>query len=176
MKNVYFLLLSVTSITTLSAQIQKGTILLGGSLGFNNTNQDGENLTTINISPSAGFFLSNRFAVGSSLNLSLTANDGFSASTIGLGPFARYYFNNSGPARFFGQANVGFQAVFLGDNDGIGLLTSGLGIGADFFLNDHVSIVGLLGYQRVQSSRSEFNYGNIGLNFGIAAFIGGGRE
>lgn len=174
MKNLCTFLLLVASVTVLSAQIQKGSIILGGTVGFNNVSEEGESITVVNVSPTAGFFLNDRFALGSSLNFAVLASEGEDATTIGLTPFVRGYFNGSGTARFFGQLSLGFQSLLSGD-EGTTLLVLGAGIGADFFLNEHVAIEGFLGYQRVQDP-GDFGTNNIGLNFGIAAFIGRDKE
>lgn len=176
MKNFYTLLILCLIVASLSAQIPKGTVLIGGTTGINNLSESGTNITEFNVSPSvAGFFLGNRFALGAVLNLEAALSDGSSAGAIGLSPFARYYFNDSGSTRTFGQVQVGVRTN-LSENNATALLTCGLGIGADFFLNDRVAIEGLLGYQRVQGLQNIIGLSRIGLNFGIAAFIGGGKK
>ena len=176
MKNFCTLLIILASFTILSAQIQKGTVLLGGTVGFNNISEEGEGITYVNVSPNAGFFLSDRFALGSILDFVLVATDGESSASFGLTPFARYYFNASGASRFFGQAKVGFQTGTTNFFDEGTALTFGLGVGADFFLNDNVAIEAFLGYQRLEYSEYEVGLNNIGLNFGVAAFIARGKK
>jgi len=176
MKHLFTLLMLIAFSIHLSAQIQKGTVLLGGTVGFNRISEDGNGISYANFSPNFGYFFSNQFALGSSLDFVLVANDGDSKSSFGLSPFARYYFSDSGNSRFFGQAKVGF---LTGDTDFFEkstALTFGVGIGADFFLNEHVAIEAFLGYQRLQYSEYEVGLNNIGLNFGVAAFIGGGDK
>ncbi len=177
MKNFLALLILLITVTNLSAQIQKGTVLIGGTVGFNNVSEDGDGITTINFSPIVGFFLSDRLAIGGSLDFNLIADDGDNTTSFGLTPFVRYYFNDSGPARFFGQAKAGFQIGTTDFSEDVSTaLVFGLGLGADFFLNDNVAIEGFLGYQRLQYPDAEFGINNIGLNFGVAAFIGRGNE
>lgn len=90
--------------------------------------------------------------------------------------FARVYFNDSGISRFFGQLDVGTQIPDLEEIDyGISFV-GGLGIGADFFLNENVAIEALLGYHRIQDFEAEAGVNVIGLNFGVGAFIGGSEE
>lgn len=176
MKSFFGLLIFIVVAANLSAQIQKGVVLFGGTMGFNSTGSDGAHITSINVSPSAGFFISDRFAIGSSLDFVLVSSDGESSTSFGLVPFARYYFNDSGTSRFFGQAKIGIQT---GDTDFFAESTAwtfGIGVGADFFINDYVAIEGLLGYQRLQYPEYEAGFNNFGLNFGVAAFIGRGHK
>ncbi|MBK6993428.1 MAG: outer membrane beta-barrel protein [Lewinellaceae bacterium] len=176
MKHFFLLLILLVFATNLSAQIQKGTVLLGGTVGFNRISEDGEGITYVNLSPNAGFFLTDRFALGSSLDFIVVASDGESSTSFGLSPFARYYLNEGGKSRFFGQGKFGFQ---IGDTDFFDESTAwifGLGIGADFFLNDNVAIEAILGYERLQYPEYELGLNHIGLNFGVAAFISRGKK
>lgn len=170
-----FLLLCLVA-TQLSAQISRGTIMLGGTAGVNNASADGNSYTTIDVDPLFGYFLGDRFALGASVNLSVFLGEDVTSTSFGFNPFARYYFNTSGTALLFGQAHVGYQN--FGENefgDDLSALNYGLGVGVDFFLNDHVAIEGVLGYRRQQNTDdSDDALNHIGLNFGVAAFIGGG--
>lgn len=177
MKKFYTLLVVCASVTAISAQIHKGSVLLGGTVGFNNVGSDGSSVTTVSLAPKAAFFLSNHFALGGEIDLSLVAANGANATTLDLGPFARYYFNGSGNARFFGQASVGFESSKVGDFGALNSLSLGVGLGVDFFLNNNVAIEGFLGYQHYQYLETDLpidtdGFNVIGLNFGVAAFIG----
>lgn len=174
MKHILLFILLGVSALQLSAQIQKGSILVGGTVGINTINAEETTITAVNVSPQAGFFLSDRFALGGSFDFALVAGEGSSIAGVGIGPFARYYFNNSGSARFFGQADLAFEIPDLEDSDPRGGF--GLGVGADFFLNEHVAIEGFLGYQRIEVFGAESGLNLIGLNFGIAAFLGGNKD
>lgn len=174
MKHILLFVLLGVSAFQLSAQIQKGSILVGGTAGINTVSAEGTTITAVNLSPQAGFFLSDRFALGGSVSLALLAGEGASIFSVGIGPFARYYFNNSGSARFFGQADLAFEIPDLEESDPRGGF--GLGIGADFFLNEHVAIEGFLGYERIQVFEAESGLNLIGLNFGFAAFLGGKKD
>ena len=175
MKNFLTLLFFTLSLSALNAQIQKGTVFLGGTVGFTSISVEGSSATLIELKPSVGYLLSNRFALGGNLDLSLVATDGDSYTTIALSPFARYYFNATGTARFFGQLNVGIQSERAG-GENLNSLKGGLAIGADFFLNDKVAIEGSLGFARANYLDSETplvndGYNTVGLNFGVIAFI-----
>lgn len=176
MKKLFLLFAGLFSTAALFAQLQKGTVLLGGNVGFNNVSADGVSTTVINLSPQALFFTSNRFAVGGLVGVAVQTGNGFDATSISIGPAVRFYFNDSGNSRFFGQFDLGFQSVSSqGFSTEAGVI--GLGIGADFFLNDRVAIEGVLGYRRAEVFEGGGGFNQIGLNFGVAAFIGrGGGE
>ena len=175
MKNLLTLLLFVVCVGGISAQIHKGTVLLGGTLNFRSiryvsiilANED-TRINILTVSPTAAYFLSDRFALGANLGLStIHSNTGTDAKSFALIPYGRYYFNGSGSARFFGQLNVGFQA-----SGGETLPVFGAGVGADFFLNDDVAIEASLDYKRIEDFQAEVGTGYLGLNFGVVAFLG----
>ncbi|MBL7802741.1 MAG: outer membrane beta-barrel protein [Saprospiraceae bacterium] len=172
MKKCTLFVLALLFATTAFAQLQKGTVLLGGTVGFNNYSEEGDGFTVINLSPTAAYFTSNRLAVGGRVNVAITTGDGLNQTVIGVAPLIRYYFNGSGNTRYFGQGSLGFQNQQV-DGFGTSFWELGLGVGVDFFVNDRVAIEGVLGYSRTQGFE-EFDGGfnTLGLNFGVVAFIG----
>lgn len=175
MKNLMTLLLFVVCVGGISAQIHKGSVMLGGTLNFRNISyvstilaNENTHLNILTVSPTAAYFLSDRFAIGANLGFSyIHSNTGTDGKTFALVPYGRYYFNGSGSARFFGQLNAGFQA-----SGGETLPVFGAGVGADFFLNDDVAIEASLDYKRIENFEAESGTGYIGLNFGVVAFLG----
>lgn len=124
------------------AQIGQGTLMLGGSLGFNST---GEQTTTItnpsapdvktpsfsnwNFSPRVGYFLADNLAVGIDLSLGQTYrgtatsgsnNENYSSFDLGIGVFGRYYVGISDNFYFFGQANIGYTTSSWTERVGAG--------------------------------------------------------
>jgi hypothetical protein len=87
------------------AQIDKGTIMAGGSLGFSyaTDHQDEANTFTLNLTPLIGGFVARNFVLGAAPVVSYTSTYGTyvngtsvihihtGATSLGLGPFARYY-------------------------------------------------------------------------------------
>src|SRR5450631_2075355 len=91
--------LFICCINSVSAQIEKGNYILGGSAGIENIssafgNTFGYNVTTINIHPMYGSFLTDRFLLGANANLNYQLSRFRGAGNIKLGPLVRYYFNN----------------------------------------------------------------------------------
>ena len=154
-------------------QPHKGSILIGGNAGFTSTNFPGDfNATIFSVSPLAGFFVSDRFAVGGSVGVSFFGGDA-DGSSVRLAPFARYYFNGSGSTRFFGQGNIAWQNVNPGGNlDAQSAFGFGLGVGLDYFFNEHVALEAILGYDNLKGEDDDEATGTFGVTVGISAFIG----
>lgn len=174
--NRFFLTLFIGlfAATTAWAQPSKGSVLIGGNVGFASINQDGSSVTSIQFSPSAAFFTSNRFAVGGSVAVEVLAGDA-DYSSVAVGPLARYYFNTNGPTRFFGQGSLAWENVDFGgfgSQSGFGF---GLGFGLDYFINPNVAFEAFLGYDFRNYEDTEDSSSTIGVTFGVAAFIGGGK-
>lgn len=174
MKNLFLLIVFMSFLPNLSAQIQKGSVLLGGTISINDINENGSNQFAVNFFPRLGFLLSDRFALGGGIDFALTAGDvSDTQGSLGLNIFNRFYLSKSGMSRFFAQLDVGAQAPYLDDTQPDIFVGGGLSLGADFFLNEHVAIEGMLGYRRLHNF--EFGTGSnfFGLSFGVVGFIGG---
>lgn len=137
---------------TANAQTEKGTILAGGSVGFDSyTPKGGDAYSTINISPVGGLFLTDGFALGVGVNyLNVDGEDSY-----GVGPFARYYF---GKTNVFGQAGY----TFMNDKQS----SVGLKAGYAAFLNEHVALEPALTYT-IDSHDGDNTGSGIGLSVGF---------
>ena len=177
MKTFITLLLVLSTAASLSAQIQKGTVLLGGTFGFNNVRTEDYKTLVVNISPTVGYCFSPRFALGGSLDINLLEkSDGASRSIFGIAPFVRGYVNEKGNARFYVQVEAGIQSEKLQYSNGLSSLLFGIGLGADFSLNKNVAIEWVLGYTRSEYIETVYFGSNsptntIGMNFGIVAIL-----
>jgi len=108
------LLLSLVAVAGLmysaNAQTEKGKFILGGNVGFNSTKVEGAAKSDVSFSivPSAGYFVSNNFALGTGVGYTydkqvsrLQLNEAFVVA-----PFGRYYVGLSDQFKFFGQLSV----------------------------------------------------------------------
>lgn len=118
-------------ILTAFGQLEKGTFLLGGGLGYSSTSsQSKDDLSgtseftnsAFNISPDIGYFFKPKWVLGLSIPISssdrittLTSNSGSEVqenttltTIIGIGPFVRKYISVSEVFSFFLQAKVGY--------------------------------------------------------------------
>lgn len=115
-------------IITTQAQIKKGGIWLGGSIGYNEqkTEYEGTSGTknrTIGISPAIGKVVKENLVVGINLNYYNTKTENNGGSTIveqkgktyGGGLFVRQYVPVIKQLYVFGQGNVGFSSLKLNE-------------------------------------------------------------
>ncbi len=171
MRNCILLFIMVLGLSTsLSAQLQEGTILASGAISFtsqSNSDVDDFSRTVFSLTPSAGYFITDNLAGGTSVTFrsSSTESPGFEsdATTFGVGPFLRYYLESG----LYAELALNFESQTSNDNDAVTgtLLTPRLGYAA--FLNDHVSVEPSLFY----SIGGGDLYENIGI-FGIAIGFG----
>lgn len=115
-KVILFIILSCFTIKNVQSQITKGNWLVGGSASFSQQNPSSTAIamfkqTNFQITPVAGYFLLDKFAVG--LNPSLEYEKvslGPSTNTIiSVGPFVRYYFLEADKIfNLFGQGSYAY--------------------------------------------------------------------
>ncbi|MBB2150705.1 outer membrane beta-barrel protein [Pedobacter gandavensis] len=98
---------------TLQAQTEKGTKLIGGGFRFNTNNTQFGNdyrTYTYELSPKAGYFVGDNFAIGTKLTLGYTKSrqenttiNNSSRLSFGAAPFARHYIRITDRFRFFSE-------------------------------------------------------------------------
>jgi len=130
--NMYFILLSCLLFSqSAMAQPSKGSVMLGGSAGFESTSYDDNTYSYVYLVPRVGYFFTDQIAAGALVNLEFFGGDD-DGSWIGIGPYGRYYFNTSGPARFFGQVGFEFYNIdFGGNSDSFTNFGFNIGAGVD---------------------------------------------
>jgi len=165
------------------AQTQQGSFLIGGTAGFSSSKTGDVTVTDLNLSPMASLFVIDRLALGGALDVgrsrSSSGDAAFTTTTFSVLPTIRYYFNGGGSIRPFGQGAFRYTySSYTDANDELGLASlRGNGwagaVGVDFFLNDHVAIEGVLGYDHFKLKGSRDATGTVGLSFGVSVFVGG---
>jgi hypothetical protein len=111
-----------------------------------------KNNTLIGLTPMGGKFIINNLAVGANVNLTYQKTGSDKITQFGVGPFARYYFLTT-RLRPLVQVGVGFLST---KNSGSGYSSTNngtnffLGGGAAYFVNDNVSLEGLVGYDHTK--------------------------
>ena len=163
----YFLSAAVVLMTVTSyAQFTRGTMMIGGSVGFEyNKIKDKSNSVTIErsrtftcaLEPQFGIFVANNFVIGGGLGFELLRNKTYgyydyseSSTRIlsTLEPFVRYYL----PQRIFFQGKfiVGVGQVYLDaqDDGSSGTVIGGtISAGYSIPLNERIALEPQIGYQ-----------------------------
>lgn len=165
------LVAAVVAFSSLAANAQ---IWMGGSLGFDYTDNDNSKaVTTFTISPEVGYTLDEKWDLGLAINANFkSVEDGDNSEAFTVEPYARYTFAKAGIASFFvdGGFYVGTSNMETDDD----VMTWGVGVrpGVKVALADNVSLVtklGWLGYKDVEDTYSKlgFNVNNNALSFGL---------
>lgn len=178
-KQLFYLILGMFAcLSTANAQINKGSLMIGGGFGFNT----GSNKTTssngstsvsstskgseFSFTPRVGYFLINNLALGLGLDIGNSSTtyteDGKTyksgSGSTSIAPFVRYYYP-VGKVYPFVEANIGFgsQSTKSTDADGkettnkTSLSSFGVGPGVAFFLNDNVALDASIMYGSINS-------------------------
>ena len=151
-----------------NAQTEKGGWMVGAQAANISYNTNAEVLN-LNLTPQAGYFVSDNFAVGASLALNVLSVPGAGGAntTWSIGPFARAYFAGTEKSKFFAQANAG-----LGDI-GTTVYNLGAGVGYTYFFTKNVGLETGLGYDYMNAtSGGGTGISNLGLNLGFQIYLG----
>jgi outer membrane protein len=165
-----FAMISVVSY----GQFTKGTFMLGGNFGatFNaektkngNTTTVTSHTNTVNMAPTAGYFIMDNLAVGAAVvmytskNKSSNGNNSTTSTSASLAPFARYYYH-----KFYGQGSfqVGSGKTRFVNNGQSSESTYGttgwsLAAGYAHLLNQYIAVEPQVGYGSVGQRFSSTN-------------------
>lgn len=172
MKKLFLFAILLFGVATVQAQISKDHVLVGGSL--TNLNFDFNSQTSFDLTPKAAWFIKDGLAVGAYAHFGLEHTHGSKSTSYsyGVGPFARYFGISDklpafGKAKFFLEANAGFEGNDVSGSGGKNTngLGFGVGPGISYFITPTVGLEALLKYNGTVGFGSE-TYKN-GLSFGI---------
>lgn len=173
--------------TTTEGGFSQGDIFISGSVGYGSDKTGDAKETTFNVSPKAGYFVTNNIAVGLSVAYTNTKDDTdgseVTTNSFGVGAFGRYYFTPANKFSFFGQLGVGYQTDKT-EVEGVDgeFKTNGFNVGVapgvSYFLSKNIALeatFGILGYNTSKpdadgaESTDSFNIGldMSDINFGI---------
>ncbi len=167
MRKLLFLLLLSVSILV-HAQTEKGTVMVGGSLGL----KTGDGASEFNLNPNIGFFVGNNFALGGFVNFATAKTGEISSTNFGIGPFARYYIGNTNTKPFIvTEFDYLTTTIKSGDQkfnaNGYGFL---FGLGFAAFVNSTVAIEGITGYNYNKFQDSDGSSG-FAMRFGFQIYF-----
>jgi hypothetical protein len=172
-KLLFFSLVLVAFSSICFAQTTKGTMMLGGTAGFDVQFIDAAetNPFTLDLQPQLGFFVADNIAVGGNIGLTYFKVSDVSTTSLAISPFGRYYLGSNN-IKLFLHAQIGYltgSTNFDGDKTSSNGYQLQFGPGLAFFLNQHVAIEGLFAYDKWGG---DFDASNIGLRLGVQAFLG----
>lgn len=161
-----------------SEAVQQGNWLVGadiGNIGFNFKSET----FTFDVSPRAGYFISDNAALGASAQLGLSVYDGGESFRYGLTPFIRYYFpEGAAPThRWFGEAVIGLAGSSEEDSEGDAVLSRVYGLRAGYahFVASNVALEGTLNLIRSNANVDIDDNAQTGLSvaLGLQIYIPG---
>lgn len=182
-----------------NAQTEKGSWVVSGStgIGFNNistkakangVSANGPKVSTLSITPSVGYFVTNGLAIGLDLGFTSATSkedgDKSTTSTFSIIPSATYYFKGAGQVLPYLGAGVGYSSInnkynsgtYSQDSDTSGLAWKVKG-GIVYMITPTVGIDLGVGYNQFSSKETMYGVkvtntvGTLGVNGGLSVFF-----
>ncbi len=173
-----------------ASPIDKGSMIIGGTLGFSSSGGDlykdtaDNSITTITLNPEFGYFVIPSLVVGATIGYDRISQGDYNASVLGIGPWVGYYFNiNKARTEVKGSIYPYLKGFFTystftqeGDDTDEKIMSFGARGGIDFMLSNAVALdAGLQfesdSYDSGVSGAEKVKGTVFGLNVGIAAFV-----
>ncbi len=164
------LLVFACSIGVATAQLQKGSTLVGGGIADLNLGLGDDDVFTITLTPRVGYFIQDNVAVGGKVGLTYTAQPGEDAYAYNVNAFGRYYFGEKEfntllkQGRWFLEAGAGIGGAKGAD---VGFNVN-FGPGYAYFLTDNIAVEGLLLYNGIFGDGSS---NGLSLNVGFQIYF-----
>lgn len=166
-------LLTLLGATNAVAQTEKGNFVISGSSSFSVVNSsiekiDHSSTTTITLSPSFGYFVTNNVAIG--LDVSLISISG--STSYGVRPTVSYYLNNGN--RFIPKASLGIGYAGTSIDDvNVGGLSINAGLSGVYMMMRNVGLsIGLVYERNMYSFEGiKLNQNNFGGAIGFEIFF-----
>ncbi|GAA4746271.1 hypothetical protein [Flavisolibacter ginsenosidimutans] len=183
MKKIFLFALSVSAAGTIpsNAQLQKGSVLIGGDLaGFDLGLNEGSTFT-MNLTPKAAWFVRDNLALGGYVDFGLATAKGAGTNvSYGVGGLGRYYFptadvNVAKSTRFFTEANIGIQGVNTPGGNSTNGLGLGFGPGLAYFVTNNIALETLLKYNGILGFGSNATSSRLSLNLGFQIYLPGSK-
>ncbi len=178
---LFVVLLNVVGIFQLNAQLQKGSVLIGGDLaGFDLGLNEGATFT-MSLTPKVAWFVRDNVALGGYVDLGLsTAKGAGTSANYGVGGLGRYYFpkadvNIARSTHFFVEANAGIQGVNTAGGNSTNGLGLGFGPGLAYFVTNNIALETLLKYNGIIGFGSSSTSSRLQLNLGFQIYLPGSK-
>lgn len=171
--------------TNANAQLQKGTLMVGGDLANLNIGlrKDYTDIS-FSLSPKLGYFIKDNIAVGGYVDLGFEHESVSKIYTntinYGIGAFGRYYVSDPRAillkhTRFFAEANVGISGYNSKPEGGSSSTTNGLGLGIGpgvaYFITPNIGLEALLKYDLGVGFGNSTTSHNFSINVGFQIYL-----
>ncbi|WP_299222003.1 outer membrane beta-barrel protein [uncultured Aquimarina sp.] len=168
MKKILLTAVVVFTVAFTNAQdggFSKGDIFISGSFGYNSTSTGDAKSNSFEITPRAGFFVSDNIAVGARIGYTtqkqeIPFTDDAKSNVFTGGAFGRYYFTPSSKFSIFGELGANYLSIKteIGTIDSTtdGFLIGG-GPGVSYFISDNFALEAFWGALSYSSTKSDFN-------------------
>jgi len=173
------IIIVATTVLAASAQIQKGNIMVGGTLTNINLGLDDPKIFSVDITPKAAWFIEDNIALGGYVNFGLrTAKNSSTTTSYGAGALGRYYTGKDVEVlrhgRFFAEATAGIGGVNVSDGGGnTNGLNLSVGPGFVYFITPNIGLETLLKYNGLLGFGSATTQNNLNLSFGFQIHLPG---
>ncbi len=199
MKNIFslstlaliFLLISNSLTYSQSFAIDKGSKIIGGSFTFSSSggglheNSEGDNLLSIGLNGTFGYFLSPGLCIGGNILFNHRSQGEYSNNQFGIGPKFSYFFGESEKSFYpylttsilYLTSKYKDSYTYMGETESWEYTTSGYEIyaagGVCFMLSNTIGLFSEAGYQYEKVKYDEVSEsGNcISITFGVNAFL-----
>jgi hypothetical protein len=180
MKKLLIAFSMIVSVSTVSAQINKGQWLVGGNAGFTSSKEGDFKTTTFQFSPNAGYFFINNLAGGLRLNINSQKekfnDDEETATTTSIAPFVRYYFLPAAQkVNVFADASYSFGSVKYDDgtnDEKVNVNGFSVSAGPAIFLTPNTALELTLGYNSSKIEDADESTGTFLFGVGFQIHLG----
>ncbi|MFY0253692.1 hypothetical protein ACDQ55_07020 [Chitinophaga sp. 30R24] len=183
MKKIRLLTLALSAVlfgTVANAQIEKGNIMVGGTLAnFGLNFQKHSTQFSMDLTPKAAWFISDGLALGGYLNFGLSTDNPGTDINYGVGALARYYVADknvrklefSRRARFFLEGSVGVAGFNPANGASTNGLDIGIGPGVSYFITPNVGLEALLKYDLTVGFGNSTTSNRLALGVGFQIYL-----
>lgn len=167
MKKLTVIILFSLIALTANAQIEKGNVQVSGSFSISSIESNGAESNRFELSPQAGFFLSDKISLGVVLGYQSVGNSNAKDKLFSFGIFSRLYKPIADRFYFFAQPQVAFGTGETAAEADISAFSIGIRPGFSYFLSDKISMdmsVQGFNYENREEGANEISFTGFSLN------------
>ncbi|WP_260391874.1 porin family protein [Apibacter muscae] len=161
------------------AQIQKGNLMVGGTITDMDFGLKKGQSWGIGITPKLGYFIKDNLAVGGYVNVDISKQGQGSTTRTGygVGAFGRYYANKEDinnllkNGRFFFEVNAGLEGANQKGEPTTNGFGFGLGPGYSYFITPNIGLEALVKYNGLTGGGNEGYQHDLSFNVGFQIYL-----